>query len=62
MCYKLNTVHLEGPDDAAAILTLLASDDDDDLVDTLDLVLLPSDSLWFRCKRHASHWILSSVL
>ena len=53
---------LEGPDDTAAILTLLASDDDDDLVDTLDLFLLPSDSLWFRCKRHASHWILSSVL
>ena len=24
--------------------------------------LLPSDSLWFRCKIHASHWILSSVL
>ena len=46
---------LEGPDDTAAILTLLASDDDDDLVDTLDLVLLPSDSLWFRCKRHAPH-------
>ena len=46
---------LEGPDDTAAILTLLASDDDDDLVDTLDLFLLPSDPLWFRCKRHASH-------
>ena len=44
---------LEGPDDAAAIVTLLASDDDDDLVDTLDLFLLPPDSL--RCKRHASH-------
>ena len=47
---------MQGPDDAAAILTLLASDDDDDddLVDTLDLLLLPSDSLWFRCKRHAT--------
>ena len=53
---------LEGPDDAAAILTLLASDDDDDLVDTLDLLLLPSDSLWIRCKRHAPQRILSSVL
>ncbi len=53
---------LEGPDDTAAILTLLASDDDDDLVDTLDLFLLPSDSLWFRCKRHAPQRILSSVL
>ena len=53
-----------GLDDAAAILTLLASDndDDDDLVDTLDLFLLPSDSLWFRCKRHAPQRILSSVL
>jgi len=45
---------LEGPDDTAAILTLLASDDDVDLINTLDLVLLPSDSLWFRCKKHAS--------
>ena len=53
---------LEGPDDTAAILTLLASDDDDDLVDTLDLVFLPSDTLWFRCKRRASQRILSSVL
>ena len=59
---KVDHLLLVGPDDAAAILTLLASDDDDDLVDTLDLFLLPSDSLWFRCKRHVSHWILSSVL
>ena len=43
-------------DDDDLVDTLdLASDDDDDLVDTLDLLLLPSDSLWFRCKRHASH-------
>ena len=48
---------LEGPDDAAAILTLLASDDDDDL----DLVFLPSDSLW-NSERHSSQRILSSVL
>jgi hypothetical protein len=44
-----------GPDDPD-------DDDDDDLVDTLDHVLLPPDSLSFRCKKHASHSILSSVL
>ena len=52
---SITTIPPLGPDDAAAILTLLVSDYDDDLFNTLDLVLLPSDSLWFRCKRHSSH-------